>query len=65
MSKRIINDSNEEKARNIAKRKAASNPLRVVMLNCHGWVRDSDAIKNDWIWCEGCGDLARVIQVRE
>lgn len=65
MSKRIINESNEAKAKIVAKRKAAENPLRVVLINCHGWVRDAEAIKNDWIWCDGCGDLSRVVDVRE
>ena len=65
MSKRIINESNEAKAKIVAKRKAAENPLRVVLTNCHGWVRDAEAIKNDWIWCDSCGDLARVVEVRE
>ena len=65
VGKRAINPNNEARARAIAKKKASENPLRVVLLNCHGWVRDTEAVKNDWIWFNSCGDLARVVEVRE
>ena len=44
---------------------AKNNPLRRVRLACHGPVRDSTAVVGDWIWCDKCGDVARVTSVTE
>ena len=41
------------------------NPLRRVRLACHGPVRDSTAVVGDWIWCDQCGDVARVESLTE
>jgi hypothetical protein len=53
-----------EAARRIAKA-ARENPLRRVRLACHGPVRDSTAVVGDWIWCDQCGDVARVDSLTE
>lgn len=57
-------DQRRKAVRQLAKR-AKANPLRVVRIECHGPVRDPDAIVGDWIWCDKCSDNARVISVRE
>ena len=44
---------------------ASSNPLRRVLLECHGWVRDTSAIAGDWLWCEKCSDLRYVVELKE
>lgn len=43
---------------------AQSNPLRRVRLDCHGWVRDASAVKDDWIWCEKCEDHRKVLELK-
>ena len=42
-----------------------SNPLRRVSIDCHGWLRDALAQVGEWVWCEQCGDWARVETVVE
>jgi hypothetical protein len=44
-------------------RATRENPLRVARLACHGPARDPSARVGDWIWCEQCGDFARVESV--
>lgn len=42
-----------------------SNPLRRVLLECHGWVRDPLAAKGDFVWCGECADWAKAVDVAE
>ena len=46
-----------------ARRVAQRNPLRRVLLGCHGWVQDSVAERGDHVWCEQCADWSRVLDV--
>ena len=43
----------------------AASPLRRVLFDCHGWVRDAGALTGDWVWCDSCGDFARVTAVED
>ena len=43
----------------------AASPLRRVLFDCHGWVRDTGALTGDWVWCNSCGDFTRVTAVED
>ena len=64
---RILTEQQRRAAARKLRRRTAANPLRRVLLTCHGWVRDPSAVVGDWLFCEhaDCGDLRRVIEVAE
>jgi len=61
----VLNDGQRRAAARKVARVAATNPLRRVRLDCHGWVRDSSAVAGDWLWCDACADLRKVLELKE
>lgn len=64
--KRKLTPQEIAEAKKAQRDKFKENPLRRVLLKCpHGWVRDSQAMVSDWVWCKSCNDFSRVIEVAE
>ena len=48
-----------------ARSRDSAHRLRRVLIDCHGWVRDSVAVVGDHVWCATCADWTRVVDLVE